>query len=75
MFDRATITLGIGQHSTFIFLFEHQICEEALNRLAPNVHEGRVWSLARTSLNVIVKGQGHHSPGTKENEKLLGYPH
>jgi len=32
---------------------------ELLNGFAPNSHETRVWSLAQTSLNVKVKGQGH----------------
>jgi len=30
-----------------------------LNGIVPNSHGRHVWSLARTSLNVKVKGQGH----------------
>ena len=33
---------------------------EPLNGLEPNSQERRVWSLGRMSLNVRVKGQGHH---------------
>jgi len=42
---------------TFLFLYE--ISREALNEFAQNSHRRRVWYLARTSLNVKVKGQGH----------------
>ena len=45
------------------FLFVYEISREPLNRFAPNSHGRRVWSLARTSLNVKVKRQGHQ--GTK----------
>jgi len=43
------------------FLFVYEISLELLNGFAPNSHEKRVWlwSLARTSLIVDVKGQGH----------------
>ena len=41
------------------FLFVPQISPEPLNGFVPNSHLRRVWSLARTSLNVKVKGQGH----------------
>ena len=43
------------------FLFVYEISLELLNGFAPNSHEKRVWlwSLARTSLNVNIKGQGH----------------
>jgi len=41
------------------FLFVPQISPEPLNGLAQNSHGRRVWSLARMSLNVKVKGQGH----------------
>jgi len=41
-------------------LSEYEISREPLNGFAPNSHGRRVWSLARTSLKVKVKGQGHH---------------
>jgi len=40
------------------FLFVYEISREPLNGFAPNLQGQRVWSLARTSLNVKVKGQG-----------------
>jgi len=42
----------------------HEISREPLNGFAPNSHGRRVWSLARTSLNVKVKGQGHQGQKT-----------
>jgi len=39
-------------------LFVYEIYREPLNGFAPNLHGRRVWSLARTSLKVKVKG-GH----------------
>jgi len=39
--------------------------QEPLNRFGPNSHGRRVWSFARTSFNVKVKGQRSRSPGTK----------
>jgi len=50
---------------TFLFvclcvcLFVNQISLEPLNRFVQNSHGRHVWSLARMSLNVKVKGQGH----------------
>jgi len=41
------------------FLFVYEISREPLNRCAQNSQERLVWSLARTSLKVKVKGQGH----------------
>ena len=41
------------------FLFVHEISPEPLNGFAPNSQGRRIWLLARTSLNVKVKGQGH----------------
>jgi len=41
------------------FLFVYEIFREPLNGYAPNSHGRRVWSFARTSLKVDVKGQGH----------------
>ena len=41
------------------FLFVYKISREPLNEFAPNSHGRRVWSLARTTLKVKVKGQGH----------------
>jgi len=45
------------------FLFVHEISREPRNGFAPNSQGRRVWSLARTSLNVKVKGQGHQGQG------------
>jgi len=42
------------------FLFVYEISREPLNVSVPNSHGRRVYSLARTSLKVNVKGQGHH---------------
>jgi len=41
---------------------------ERLNRFAPNLQRRCAWSLARKSLNVKVKGQGHQ--GVAKNEKV-----
>jgi len=41
------------------FLFVYEISPEPLNGFAPNSQGRRVWSLARTSLKVTVKGEGH----------------
>jgi len=46
------------------FLFVYEIYQEPLNGFAPN-SQGSVWSLARTSLNVKVKGQRSRSSGPK----------
>jgi len=50
------------------FLFVTQIFWELLNVFAPNSQGRRVWSLARTSLNVKVKGQGHRGQTGKTAE-------
>ena len=47
------------------FLFVYDTSQEPLNGLAPNSQGRRVWSIARTSLNVKVKGQRSRLPGTK----------
>ena len=39
-----------------LFLFVYEMLPELLNGFAPYSQGGRVWSLARTSLNVEVKG-------------------
>jgi len=41
------------------FLFVCEISRDRLNGFAPNSQGRRVLSLARTSLNAKVKGQGH----------------
>jgi len=41
------------------FLFVYEISWEPLNGFVPNSHGRRIWSLARTSLKVKVKGQRH----------------
>jgi len=43
---------------TFLMVSESNI-SELLNGFAPNSQGRRVWSLAGTSLNIKVKGQGH----------------
>ena len=40
-----------------VFLFVYEISRELLNGFVPNSHRRRVWSLARTSLMVNVKGK------------------
>jgi len=57
IFGRATITLGTGPHSS---LLVYEISLERLNAFVLNSWQRRVWSLAQTSLNVKVKGQGNH---------------
>ena len=47
------------------FLFVYEIYREPLEGYASNSQGRRVWSLARKSLNVKVKGQKSRSPGTK----------
>jgi len=42
----------------------YEMTQEALNGFAPNSHGRRVWSLARTSLKVKAKGQGHQGQKT-----------
>ena len=46
------------------FLFVPQISREPLNRFAPNSQGRHVWTLARMSLNVKVKGRGHQGQKT-----------
>ena len=53
------------------FLFVPQISREPLNGFAPNSHGRCVWSLARTSLDVKVKGQRSRSPETKRHFSAL----
>ena len=43
----------------------HQISREPLNGSAPNSQQRRVLSLAQTSLNVKVKGEGHQGQKLK----------
>ena len=50
---------------SLFFLFVCEISREPLNGFAPNSHGRRVWSLARMSLKVKVKGQRSRSPWTK----------
>jgi len=44
---------------TVFFVQTYEISLESLIRFPPNSHRKRVWSLAQTSLNVKLKGQGH----------------
>jgi len=39
------------------FLFVHDVSREPLNGFVPNSLGRRIWSLARTNLNVKIKGQ------------------
>jgi len=50
-----------------LFVCVYEISREPLNGLAPNSHRRRLWSFARTSLKVKVKGQRSKSPGTKND--------
>jgi len=56
------------------FLFVYEISREPQNGFAPNSHERRVWSLARMSLKVKVKGQGSRSWGTKRHFRPFRRP-
>jgi len=47
------------------FLFVYEISRESLKWYATNSHGRRVWSLARTSFKVKVKGHRSRSPRTK----------
>ena len=60
MFGKTSLALVL-----FVCLFVNQISLEPLNGFAPNSHGRRVSSLARTNLNVKVKGHRSRSPGTK----------
>jgi len=51
-------------HRQSVTLFVYEISWELLNRFVPNSHGKHVWSLARTSLKVRVKGQGHRDKKT-----------
>jgi len=51
--------------SVYGFLFVYEIPRELLNGFAPYSHGRRVWSLARKTLKVKVRGQRSRSPGTK----------
>jgi len=51
------------------FWLVNQISREPLNGFAPNSPARRLWSLARTTLKVKVKGQGHH--GQKKHFSVL----
>jgi len=47
-----------------VSLFVYEISREPLNEFAPNLHGRRVWSVARTSLKIKVKGQSHQGQKT-----------
>jgi len=46
--------------SVTLFFVLYEISPEPLNGFAPSSQGRCVWSLARTSLKVKIKGQGHH---------------
>ena len=50
---------SVFRAASLCFLFVNEISREPLNRFAPNSYGRRVRSLARTSLKVKIKGQGH----------------
>jgi len=58
--------------SVIRFVFCLLVTRERLNGFAPNLQRRRVWSLALTSLNVKLKGEGHHG---QKKRKLLSHPH
>jgi len=63
--------LFYGPRCSFLFfLFVYEIYPEHLKGFAPNSQGKRVWSLARTSLNIEVKGQRSRS-----NEFFQTYDH
>jgi len=51
--------LDLRKVRTKSLAFKCEISREPLNGVAPNSQRRRVWSVARTSLKVKVKGQGH----------------
>jgi len=53
------------------FLFVYEISLEPLNGFAPNSHGRRVLSLAGTSLNVKVKGQGSKVTVTRDKNGIF----
>jgi len=55
--------------SILFFLFVYEISREPVNGFVPNSHGRRVRSIARTSLKVKVKCQGHQ--GQKRNFSAL----
>jgi len=58
---------------TVTFLFAYEISLEPLNGFAPYSHGRRVWSLARTSLNVKAKGQSLKGQGhERQKTAFLG---
>ena len=61
----ATVFLPDASKVLFFALSVPQISRESLNGFALNSQEIRVWSLARTTLNVKVKGQRSRLPETK----------
>ena len=48
---------SVSGAASLCFLFVYEISQEPLNGFASNSHGRRVWSLARTTLKVKVKGQ------------------
>jgi len=48
----------------FCLCVKYSVSQDMLNGFAPNWHRRRVWSLARTSLKVKAKGQGHQGQKT-----------
>jgi len=58
--------------SVTFLLYEISREPQPLNGFAPNSQGRRVWSLAQISLNVKVKGQGHHGLKTGVSVDISG---
>jgi len=54
------------------FLFVHEISREPLNGFVPNSQRRHTWSLACTSLNIKVKGQGNNGQKTGFSADISG---
>ena len=57
---------------TVTFLFVYETYRELMNGFAPNSQGRCVWSLIWTSLNIKIKGQGHHGQKTGFSADTLG---
>jgi len=55
------------------FLFVYEMSRQQRSRFVPNSQARHVWSLAWMSLNVKVKGQGHHGQKTGYFANILGH--
>ena len=69
------ISAAIGDTPSFLRLVFHNGWQEPLNGFAPNSHGRRVWSFARTSLNVKVKGQRSKVEDTRDKKRAVHSEH